>query len=102
MTHTIETHRRSYERVKSSEKAIEAHRALSTIIQPRPKPPLERREYTVRESEDIQHYFSLHLVRGITPTKDECRAFSALISTWIALLNKCKISAEPLVRWKQN
>ena len=90
MSHSVATHKRYYENLKSRKHAAMAHQAMEKLMAPPPPPPppakrpqLKRtkRPYTDGEVKAIMAAFGKEIAMGQTPTSQSCRDFLALNPT---------------------
>ena len=83
--HSVATHKRYYENLKSRRHAAMAHHTMEKLMAPPPPPPAKRpqlkrtkRPYTDGEVKAIMAAFSKETSLGETPTSQSCRDFLAL------------------------
>ena len=72
MSHSVETHRKSYEQLKTAVGAAQAHKLVGGLVG---KPPLQRRGYTHREEIEIGCYFAENIANKKSIKLQEARDF---------------------------
>ena len=76
LSHSIHTHRRSYEQKNAKEGAAEAFKITQSLKSTAgTSKPKERKRFTLEEVEEIENYFNTEIVAGQKASLQKCREF---------------------------